>query len=136
MIVFGFQAKVARNSHLLRYICQKHPLLAPLGWRPGRGGGCVGFPSETPAAPVRRGEPAAPGGRYLRVPLRPKPMPATAPGPKKKAAPATNGAAKKPADKPPVRKSNIIPNLLKGKLVAAPDFFEPHERPANWPSGL
>ncbi|MGI4874749.1 MAG: hypothetical protein ACRYFX_26640 [Janthinobacterium lividum] len=61
-------------------------------------------------------------------------MPATAPSPKKKAAPAKGGAAKKPASPKPAKKSNIIPNLLKGKLIAAPDFFEPHERPANWPS--
>jgi len=63
-------------------------------------------------------------------------MPATAPSPKKKVAPAKGGAAPKPAaPKKPAKKSNIIPNLLKGKLIAAPDFFEPHERPANWPSG-
>ena len=62
-------------------------------------------------------------------------MPATAPNPKKKTAPATNGAAKKPADKPLVRKSNIIPNYFKGKIIVHPDFFDEHERPANWPSG-
>ena len=61
-------------------------------------------------------------------------MSAIAPNPKKKAAAAKAGAAEKPAAKP-VKKSNIIPNLLKGKLIAAPDFFEAHERPANWPSG-
>ncbi|WP_375419299.1 hypothetical protein [uncultured Hymenobacter sp.] len=59
-------------------------------------------------------------------------MPTTAP--KKKAAPAKAGAAKKAAAKP-AKKSNIIPNLLKGKIIVHPDFFEPHERPANWPSG-
>ena len=61
-------------------------------------------------------------------------MSAIAPNPKKKAAAAKAGAAEKPAAKA-VKKSNIIPNLLKGKLIAAPDFFEAHERPANWPSG-
>ena len=61
-------------------------------------------------------------------------MPAIAPNPKKKTAAAKAGAAEKPVAKP-VKKSNIIPNLLKGKLIAAPDFFEAHERPANWPSG-
>ena len=61
-------------------------------------------------------------------------MSVIAPNPKKKAGAAKAGAAEKPAAKP-VKKSNIIPNLLKGKLIAAPDFFEAHERPANWPSG-
>lgn len=62
-------------------------------------------------------------------------MPATAPSPKKKAAPAKGGAAPKPAPKKPAKKSNIIPDLFKGKLIAAPDFFEPPDRPENWPSG-
>lgn len=61
-------------------------------------------------------------------------MPAVVSSPKKKAAAAKAGAAKAPAAKP-VKKSNIIPNLLRGKLIAAPDFFEAHERPANWPGG-
>ena len=60
-------------------------------------------------------------------------MPTTAP--KKKAAPAKAGAAKKPAAPKPAKKSNIIPNYFKGKIIVHPDFFEPHERPANWPSG-
>ena len=58
-------------------------------------------------------------------------MPATAP--KKKAAPAKAGVAKKTAAKL-AKKSNFIPNFLKGKVVLAPDFFEAHERPKNWPS--
>lgn len=62
-------------------------------------------------------------------------MPATASSPKKKAEPAKSGAAKKPADKQPAKKSSIIPNLWKGKVTITPDFFEAHERPANWPSG-
>ena len=62
-------------------------------------------------------------------------MPATAPGPKKKAAPATNGAAKKPAGKKPANKSNIIPNIWQGKVTLSADFFEAHERPENWHRG-
>ena len=62
-------------------------------------------------------------------------MPATAPSPKNKTALAKGGAAKKPAAPKPVKKSNIIPNLLKGKIIVHPDFFDEHERPANWPSG-
>lgn len=60
-------------------------------------------------------------------------MPAIAP--KKKAAPAKKaGAVKKPVAKP-AKKSNIILNYFKGKIIVHPDFFEEHERPANWPSG-
>ena len=59
-------------------------------------------------------------------------MPVTAPSPKKKTT-AKASVAKKPAAKP-VKKSNFIPNFLKGKVVLAPDFFEAHERPKNWPS--
>ena len=61
-------------------------------------------------------------------------MPATAPSPKKKAAPTKSGAAEKPAATKSVKKSNIIPNLWKGKVTITLDFFEAHERPANWPS--
>ena len=61
-------------------------------------------------------------------------MPAVAPSPKKKAGAAKADAAKKPAAKL-VKKSNIIPNLWKGKVTITPDFFEAHERPVNWPSG-
>lgn len=53
---------------------------------------------------------------------------------KKKAAPAKTGAAKKPAAKP-AKKSNIIPDYFKGKIIVHSDFFDEHERPANWPSG-
>lgn len=69
------------------------------------------------------------------MPSKTKPMPATAPSPKKKAAPAKSGADKKPADAKSAKKSNIIPNLWKGKVTITPDFFEAHERPVNWPSG-
>lgn len=62
-------------------------------------------------------------------------MPATAPSPKKKVAPAKSGAAKKPAALKPAKKSNIIPNFFKDKIIVHPDFFDEHERPANWPSG-
>jgi len=63
-------------------------------------------------------------------------MPATAPSPKKKVAPAKGGAAPKPvAPKKPAKKSNFIPNLLKGKLIVHPEFFDEHDRPENWPSG-
>jgi len=54
--------------------------------------------------------------------------------PRKKAAPAKAGEAKKAAAKP-AKKSNFIPNIWKGKIIVHPDFFEPHERPDNWPSG-
>ena len=60
-------------------------------------------------------------------------MPTTAP--KKKAAPVKVGAAKKAATPKPAKKSNFIPNIWKGKIIVHPDFFEPHERPENWPSG-
>jgi len=62
-------------------------------------------------------------------------MPATAPSPKKPAAPAKGGAAPKPAPKKPAKKSNIIPNYFKGKIIVHPDFFDEHDRPENWPSG-
>ena len=62
-------------------------------------------------------------------------MPATAPSPKKKAAPAKGGAAKKLAAPKPAKKSNIIPDYFKGKIIVHPDFFDEHDRPANWPSG-
>ncbi|AMR29257.1 hypothetical protein A0257_20595 [Hymenobacter psoromatis] len=62
-------------------------------------------------------------------------MPAPAPSPKKKVAPAKGGAAPKPAPKKPEKKSNFIPNFLKGKLIVHPDFFDEHDRPKNWPSG-
>ena len=61
-------------------------------------------------------------------------MSAIAPNPKKKAAAAKAGAAEKPAAKP-VKKSNIIPNYFKEKIIVHPDFFDEHDRPANWPSG-
>jgi len=61
-------------------------------------------------------------------------MPTAVSSPRKKAVAAKADAAEKPATKP-VRKSNIIPNLLKGKIIVHPDFFDEHERPANWPSG-
>ena len=61
-------------------------------------------------------------------------MPATAPSPKKKAAPAKGGAAPKPAPKP-TKKSNFIPNYFKGKIIVHPEFFDAHDRPENWPSG-
>jgi len=60
-------------------------------------------------------------------------MPAIAPN--KKAAPAKKASAVKTTAAKPAKKSNIIPNLWKGKVTITPDFFEPHERPANWPSG-
>lgn len=54
--------------------------------------------------------------------------------PKKKAVPAKKvSAIKKPAAKP-AKKSNFIPNFLKGKVTLSPDFFDEHERPVNWPS--
>ncbi|AMR27029.1 hypothetical protein A0257_07845 [Hymenobacter psoromatis] len=60
-------------------------------------------------------------------------MPAIAP--KKTAAPAKKASAiKKPVVKP-AKKSNIIPNYFKGKIIVHPDFFDEHDRPANWPSG-
>jgi len=60
-------------------------------------------------------------------------MPAIAP--KKKAAPAKKASVvKKPAAKP-AKKSNFIPNFLKGKIIVHPDFFDKHDRPENWPSG-
>ncbi len=62
-------------------------------------------------------------------------MPATAPSPKKPAAPAKGGAAPKPAPKKSAKKSNIIPNYFKGKIIVHPDFFDEHDRPENWPSG-
>ncbi|MGI4874746.1 MAG: hypothetical protein ACRYFX_26625 [Janthinobacterium lividum] len=62
-------------------------------------------------------------------------MPATAPSPKKKAAPAKGGTAPKTTPKKPVKKSNFIPNFLQGKVTLAPDFFDEHERPKNWPAG-
>jgi hypothetical protein len=64
--------------------------------------------------------------------MPPQAMPTTAP--KKKTAPAKAGAAKKTSVAKPAKKSNFIPNFLKGKVVLAPDFFEAHERPKNWPS--
>lgn len=60
-------------------------------------------------------------------------MPAIAP--KKKAAPAKKASAIKKSAAQPAEKSNIIPNYFKGKIIVHPDFFEEHERPANWPSG-
>lgn len=61
-------------------------------------------------------------------------MPAIAP--KKKVAPAKKVSAdKKPAAAKSTKKSNFIPNFLKGKVTLSPDFFDEHERPANWPSG-
>ena len=61
-------------------------------------------------------------------------MPAIAP--KKTAAPAKKArAAKKPAAPKPAKKSNIIPNYFKGKIIVHPEFFDEHDRPANWPSG-
>ena len=66
-------------------------------------------------------------------------MPATAPSPKKKPAatkrPAAAKFAAKPAEKKPVKNSNFIPNIWKDKIIVHPDFFEPHERPENWPNG-
>ena len=41
---------------------------------------------------------------------------------------ASKKAPAKTASKP---KSTITPNLLKGQLMLAADFFEPHERPAK-----
>ena len=62
-------------------------------------------------------------------------MPATASGPNKKAAPAKKAsAAKKPAAQV-AKKSNFIPNYFKGKIIVHPEFFDEHDRPANWPSG-
>ena len=61
-------------------------------------------------------------------------MPAVVSKPKKKTAAAKAGAAKAPAEKP-VKRSNIIPNYFKGKIIVHPDFFDEHERPENWPSG-
>ena len=64
--------------------------------------------------------------------MPPQAMPTTAP--KKKAAPAKAGAAKKTTAKP-AKKSNFIPNYFKGKIIVHPEFFDEHDRPANWPSG-
>jgi hypothetical protein len=50
-------------------------------------------------------------------------MPATAPSPRKKAAPAKGGSAPKPAPKKPTKKSNFIPDYFKGKITVQPDFF-------------
>lgn len=61
-------------------------------------------------------------------------MPATAPSPKKKTVPAKGGAAPKSAPKKSAKKSNIIPDYFKGKIIVHPDFFDEHDRPANWPS--
>ena len=61
-------------------------------------------------------------------------MPTVVLSPKRKVVAAKAGAAKAAAEKP-LKKSSIIPNLWKGKVTLAPDFFEAHERPANWPSG-
>ena len=61
-------------------------------------------------------------------------MPAIAP--KKTAASAKKAsAAKKPATPKSDKKSNFIPNFFKGKIIVHPDFFDEHDRPANWPSG-
>ena len=60
-------------------------------------------------------------------------MPAIAP--KKTAAPAKKASAvNKSAAPKPTRKSNIIPNYFKGKIIVHPEFFDEHDRPANWPS--
>ena len=67
-------------------------------------------------------------------------MPATAPHPKKKVATPKSGAAAKPAAKaatakPAKKNSNFIPNFFKVKIIVHPEFFDEHDRPANWPSG-
>jgi len=41
---------------------------------------------------------------------------------------AKSAAGAKPKSRPP-GKSRIVPGLYQGRLLIAPDFFEPHETP-------
>ncbi len=72
----------------------------------------------------------------------PNVMPATTPP--RKAVPLKKATAKKTVAKAAIakkptaktaRNSNFIPDYFKGKIIVHPDFFEPHERLPNWPSG-